>query len=92
MDVLNRINRLRAFLSGNVTLGDAAHIWVEAELIAAEIESSSCASKGELAAVRDLRSSVSAFITQFRGGRTLPDSSAADTSLKYLKSAIANRD
>jgi hypothetical protein len=40
MDVLNRIDRLRALLSGNVTLGDAAHIWVEAEPIAGEIESS----------------------------------------------------
>jgi hypothetical protein len=92
MDVLNRIDRLRAFLSGNVTLGDAAHLWVEAELIAGEIESSPCASKDELAAVKDLRCGVSAFVTQFRDGTTLPDSSAADTSLNYLKSAIANRD
>ena len=75
MDILNRIDRLRAFLSGNVTLGDAAHIWVEA--IAGEIESSPCASKDELAAVKDLRCGVSAVVTQFRDGRTLPDSSAA---------------
>ena len=47
MDVLKRIDRLRAFLSGNVILGDAAHIWVEAELVAGEIESSPCASKDE---------------------------------------------
>ena len=53
MDVLNRIDRLRAFLSGNVTLGHGAHIWVEAELIAGEIESSPCASKDELATVKD---------------------------------------
>jgi hypothetical protein len=47
MDVLNRIDRFRAFLSENVTLGDAALIWVEAELIAGEIETSPCASNGE---------------------------------------------
>ncbi|WP_139044169.1 hypothetical protein [Allomesorhizobium alhagi] len=92
MDALIRIGWLLAFLSGNVALGDAAHIWVETELIAGEIESSPLREQGRVGGRKGLRCSVSALVTQFRDGRTLPESSAADASLKYLMSAIANRD
>ncbi|GLS28375.1 hypothetical protein [Neomesorhizobium albiziae] len=91
IDLLERINRLHAFLSGNATLTDAAHLWVEAELVAGEIERSPFAAKEEITAAQDLRDGVSSFIAQMRNDDVLPDSGRACASLRILKSAIERR-
>jgi hypothetical protein len=85
MGILERIDRLRALLSGNVALGDAAHLWVEAELIAAEIERGSQATQGELKAAQELRSGISALVAQLREGG-LSQSDDVSTCLGYLRS------
>jgi hypothetical protein len=91
IDLLERIGQLHAFLSGNATLADAAHLWVEAELVAGEIERNPPVSKEEAKAAQDLRDGVSSFIAQMRNHEASPDSSAACASLDFLKSAIEHR-
>jgi hypothetical protein len=91
INLLERIDRLHAFLSGNATLADAAHLWVEAELVAGEIARSPLASKEEAMAAQDLRGGVSSFIAQMRNHEVSPDPSAACASLDFLKSAIEHR-
>jgi hypothetical protein len=90
MGILERIDRLRALLSGNVALGDAAHLWVEAELIAAEIERSPQATQGELKAAQELRSGISGLVAQLREGG-LFQSEGVSTCLGYLRSAAESR-
>jgi hypothetical protein len=91
INLLERIDQLHAFLSGNATLADAAHLWVEAELVAGEIERNPPVSKEEAKAAQDLRDGVSSFIAQMRNHEASPDSSAACASLDFLKSAIKHR-
>lgn len=62
INLLERIDQLHAFLSGNTTLADAAHLWVEAELVADEIERSPLAGKEEATAAQDLRDGVSSLL------------------------------
>jgi hypothetical protein len=77
--------------SGNATLTDAACLWVEAELVASEIERSPLAAKEEATAAQDLRDGVSSFIAQMRDDDMSPDPGPACTSLRVLKSAIEQR-
>lgn len=76
---------------GNATLTDAAHLWVEAELVAGEIERSLLASKEEATAAQELRDGVSSFIEQLRNNDASPDSDPACASLGFLKSAVEHR-
>jgi hypothetical protein len=78
-------------LSGGATLTDAAHLWVEAELVASEIERSPFASKEEATAAQDLRDGVSSLIAQMRNHDVSPDAGPACASLGVLKSAIEGR-